>query len=791
MSTEALEFEALIGDQLVTLGQSHAELLKQGSIELTIDGHKMTMLRVKMGYDAVGKRSVSRLNTIYDAAAQLYGEELNEPNPIPLLCHREHMTPVAVCRVCVVELKGFPRLVPACQRPVEPGMEIKTIRASERVRNCVQVLTELLLADHQQPREANREYGENELETIARQLGIDRPRFRKNPKERGRDDSSMLIAVNHDACILCDRCVRACNEIRHNDVIGRMGKGYEARIAFDLNNPMGASSCVACGECMVSCPTGALTNRTVVQAEFSAYGNVPPEKVSPDELAQHRLFQGISRPFLKWNRDAVVRRRFKSGDVICREGAYGSTAFVMEEGRFEVRIRSRLAHIKKTRTGLFGLFGRMASLLAGRNTDRREGESDSRYIHVDAPVSLEYGDPVAVMGPEEIIFGEMTCMNHYPRSATITAVGNCTVLEIQRNVLYMLQRNKASKALLDEVYRKRSLDNHIRSIGIFAGLFTDPREFDRFVAALRPIVQLIRVHPGQIIFRQGDRADHFYMVRLGFVKVSENRLGGEHIQNYIGPGGYFGEIGLLSTLPELRDKAPSGVRTATCSALDHVDLVRIKGNDFLQLLEQFPQVRRQLVEVGLERLRASEEMRLQVEQVPLADFLSQGLFNAQSLLVLDLEKCTRCDECTRACADAHDGVTRLIREGLRFDKFLVASSCRSCLDPYCLVGCPVDAIHRQNSREIIIEDRCIGCGLCARNCPYGNINMHGFPTGETASDPDRPEIKIPVVQQKATTCDLCRDVIDSQPSCVYACPHDAAHRMTGQNLLQLVQGEGS
>ena len=69
--------------------------------------------------------------------------------------------------------------------------------------------------------------------------------------------------------------------------------------------------------------------------------------------------------------------------------------------------------------------------------------------------------------------------------------------------------------------------------------------------------------------------------------------------------------------------------------------------------------------------------------------------NAQSLLVLDLEKCTRCDECTKACADAHDGVTRLIREGLRFDKFLVASSCRSCLDPYCMVGCPVGSIRRR------------------------------------------------------------------------------------------------
>ena len=111
-------------------------------------------------------------------------------------------------------------------------------------------------------------------------------------------------------------------------------------------------------------------------------------------------------------------------------------------------------------------------------------------------------------------------------------------------------------------------------------------------------------------------------------------------------------------------------------------------------------------------------MLRQVSDDSLGDFLQQGLMNAQSVLVLDLEKCTRCDECTKACADTHDGVTRLIREGLRFDKFLVASSCRSCLDPYCMVGCPVNSIRRRGSREIIIEDWCIGCGKCAENCPY-------------------------------------------------------------------------
>ena len=80
---------------------------------------------------------------------------------------------------------------------------------------------------------------------------------------RGEDYSNPVIAVNHDACILCDRCVRACDDIQGNDVIGRSGKGYSTRIAFDLNDPMGESSCVTCGECVAACPTGALTNKPI------------------------------------------------------------------------------------------------------------------------------------------------------------------------------------------------------------------------------------------------------------------------------------------------------------------------------------------------------------------------------------------------------------------------------------------------------------------------------------------------------------------------------------------------
>jgi Fe-S-cluster-containing dehydrogenase component len=270
-------------------------------------------------------------------------------------------------------------------------------------------------------------------------------------------------------------------------------------------------------------------------------------------------------------------------------------------------------------------------------------------------------------------------------------------------------------------------------------------------------------------------------VRTGFVKVTESRPGGERVLNYVGRGGYIGEVALLSDLPELRGLAPPGVRTATCTALDHVDLVRISREDFQEIITRYPSIRNKLMGLARERLLANQQTARSLEATALDEFLRQGLNEAKYLLVLDLEKCTRCDECTKACADTHESVTRLIREGLRFDKFLVASSCRSCLDPYCLVGCPVGSISRKPDGVIQIADWCIGCGLCADNCPYGNINMVEQYDGEKKA-----------FVPKATTCDLCTSLgPGTVPSCVYACPHDAAHRMQGPDLLKIINGDAS
>ncbi|MBZ5608194.1 MAG: cyclic nucleotide-binding domain-containing protein [Acidobacteriia bacterium] len=683
--------------------------------------------------------SVPAGTTIFDAA-RMHGI------PIPTLCHQQNETPVGVCRVCVVEAGGRV-LSAACVRQAEDKMVVTT--NSEKVTRARRTLIELLMADHPSPCARQRQSNDCELETLARLEGITQPRFPRRLSPRGQDNSSLVIAVDHEACILCDRCIRGCDEIRHNDVLGRRGKGFWAGIAFDYNLPMGNSSCVSCGECMVSCPTGALTNKSVVKTVL------PGEPVDVEELQQLSYFQKVSGTFLELNKNAVVRRHYRKGEIVCREGEYGSTAFYILEGQAQVFLATPLAHVQ-TQGGATGFFSKLTSRLAGRQQERREEEGARRSIPIDAPVDLPYDNPVATLGPGDL-FGEMTCMSLYPRSATVRAATDCVMFEMLRNVLDIIQRNKTLKAQLDANYRKRALDDHLRSVPMFASLTPE------FIDVLRNKVELVRHTKGDVICRQGDIADSFYLVRLGFVKVSEPHPGGELVLAYLGRGGYFGEIGLLG----------EGRRTATCTALDHVELVRIHAEEFHQMVEQFPDVRQNLERLAYERTEQNRQRLATATSMPLDDFLTQGLMEAQSLLVMDLERCTRCDACVRACADAHEGVTRLVREGQRFDKYLVATSCRHCRDPLCMVGCPVGSIRRRNSLEVIIENWCIGCGLCAKNCPYGNINLHPFNVLE--DDPANPGRQIAVVKQKATSCDLCTE--HAEPTCVYACPHDACHRV--------------
>ncbi|HEX9871563.1 MAG TPA: molybdopterin-dependent oxidoreductase, partial [Candidatus Tectomicrobia bacterium] len=170
-----------------------------------------------------------------------------------------NLSPVAVCRVCAVEVEGARVLAAACIRQVESGMKVRT--TSDRVERSRRMLVELLMADHPTPCARQQQLGTCELEGLASRYGLEQPRFAGRAATNGLDFSSPVIAVDHNACILCDRCIRACDDIQVNEVIGRNGKGFLARIGFDMDQPMGQSTCVSCGECMAYCPTGALTDK--------------------------------------------------------------------------------------------------------------------------------------------------------------------------------------------------------------------------------------------------------------------------------------------------------------------------------------------------------------------------------------------------------------------------------------------------------------------------------------------------------------------------------------------------
>jgi len=192
-----------------------------------------------------GRTVVGRPDETIIETARRHGVE------IPHLCYMPGLRPDGNCRACVVEVKGERALAPSCCRTPQEGMEVTS--DSARALLSQKMVLELLLSD--MPEKAYRK--DSELDQWAQKLNIGLPRFkaRRQPKA---DSSHPAIAVNLDACIQCTRCLRACREEQVNDVIGYASRGEHARIVFDFDDPMGASTCVACGECVQACPTGAL-----------------------------------------------------------------------------------------------------------------------------------------------------------------------------------------------------------------------------------------------------------------------------------------------------------------------------------------------------------------------------------------------------------------------------------------------------------------------------------------------------------------------------------------------------
>jgi len=247
------------------------------------------------------------------------------------------------------------------------------------------------------------------------------------------------------------------------------------------------------------------------------------------------------------------------------------------------------------------------------------------------------------------------------------------------------------------------------------------------------------------------------------------------------------------------ERAP---RTATVKAAIRSTVVKLPAEPFRALLGRKPELAKRM---QLE-MRARQEINAFIESQKeefggavdmyssVANFLiKQGIGEATDVLLIDESLCVGCDNCEKACADSHDGTSRLDREaGATFANIHVPTSCRHCENPHCMKDCPPDAIHRNPNGEVFIADTCIGCGNCERNCPYGVIQMApatpqprppsliaqlllGWTT--KAAEPEQG------VQQKAVKCDMCKGLAGGA-ACVRACPTGAAVRASPEEFLE-------
>jgi putative YpdA family bacillithiol system oxidoreductase len=377
-------------------------------------------------------------------------------------------------------------------------------------------------------------------------------------------------------------------------------------------------------------------------------------------------------------------------------------------------------------------------------------------------------------------FGEMAVLTGFPRSATVTATTDTVVLEITKEVLIdLMDESRLVKGTVSQAYTDRTLRTLFSRVPLFIGLSKTSLEL------LTSKVRLRTFQAGAVIIRERDPGDSLYVIRNGVVKISKWMGDRERVLAYLRDGTYFGEMALIRDEP----------RAATVTALTKVEVAQVMREDFHALLQEEPELLSKVQDTIRQREGERSELAADSERLDRMEKL-QEVVHTTDVLVIDLQTCIHCDNCVRGCEAIHDdGVSRLIREGIKIDHYLVATSCRNCEDPLCMVECPVSAIARDDHGEVYIKDHCVGCGACARSCPYGNINMFdpkvhtkaktaggelwsrfmGLLGGESAA----PEDGI----HKPVKCDLCRDF--STPNCVRSCPTGAAKRINPQAFFKL------
>ncbi len=537
-------------------------------------------------------------------------------------------------------------------------------------------------------------------------------------------------------------------------------------------------------------PSGTvLQRRQLYEDRWSSYGTTAglvqlSERPSAQTLRSFDLFKGFDDDLLETLSPDISVAKWEPGAVLFEEGSYLDLAFYVVEGTVSLFLQK---HADTAPQPIFNTT-RMMTVSEGDGAPaRRAGEtvfdvqvqkaqraSDGANITQLASMDFDLAHGEKKRLGKGDIFGEIGALNGWPQSVTARTASACTLVQVRLPALQKLKRTSSEfKAWTDRLYRERSLWQQLKTTPLFAGVD------DTFLSALSEKVALVSCSPGEVVAPEGAAADALYLVRSGFLKLSQSLGGGDVAMTYLSKGMTFGEAELL--VPGLE------AWRFTLTSVGYTELVRLDRADFAGLLGRYPAVERRLWEAAVARIKETGATRQLPERADLIEFsLEKGLVQGNSILVMDLDVCTRCDDCVRGCASTHGGRPRFVREGDRYDNFLIARSCYHCEDPVCLIGCPTGAIRRANVGEVVeVDDSlCIGCSNCANKCPYDAIVMHD--TGETWPDTALPAHLRGRDRKVASKCDLCY-TSDDGPACVNSCPHACAFRVSSLDEFQQLQ----
>ncbi len=504
--------------------------------------------------------------------------------------------------------------------------------------------------------------------------------------------------------------------------------------------------------------------------------------IDADAFPRHTPLEGILR-----NDTRIMR--YRAGDIVVREGDYGNSAFLVLDGKLRVVVAPGLPDNLLGRQTIRrkGFFETLALLWSNsripevrdiaryrdRGLRRDDDASKVRVTLQDIPAILDR-HRTAALGPGDF-FGELAALGRIPRAATVFAETEAELLEIRWQGLRELRRyDEGWRRRIDERYRENALKQHLNEIEFFSDLspeelqevadstlFETYGSFDWYASFRR--LRERQGGGGAVIAREGDYPDGVLLIRAGFARVGVRVGNGENVLTYLGAGDHFGFDELYDSWREGREIS---LRTSL-TALGYCDVLRVP----LPILERyvFPRITtppRSFLDMAGSALTDDAILEWAVDE---------RFVNGTRAMMIDLDRCVRCDDCVRACAAGHGGNPRFIRHGRTHDHWMIANACMHCADPVCMIGCPTGAIHRSvlGGSVVINDDTCIGCGTCANSCPYDNIRLVEIRDrgGGRVVDPESGQ---PIY--KATKCDFCEG-LPGGPACVRACPHDALRRV--------------